>query len=110
MRSYIIRRFIYMIFIFLIISVLAFIIIQLPPGNYLTYYLAHLSEYGQDINPDSPEAQILRKKFGLDLPIYLQYFKWMWNMLQGDFGKSFKWGKPVISLLAERIPLTEMLH
>lgn len=104
MLSYIIRRFFYMIVILLMLSVISFVIIQLPPGDYMTTYTAKLRVRGLRVS----EAQIasLRKQYGLDLPLYLQYFRWMWKMLQGDFGKSFTWDRPVSKLIAERLPFT----
>jgi len=102
--SYIARRFIYMIIVLLLLSVVAFIIIQLPPGNYLTSLIASLRASGQEVN----EGKILslQRQYGLDLPMYQQYFKWMWKMFHGDFGRSFYFNKPVADLIAERLPLT----
>jgi len=104
MSFYSIRRFLYMIFTLLAVSVTAFVIIQLPPGDYLTSYIAQLESQGVKVN--EAEVASLRKQYGLDLPIYLQYFKWMWRMLHGDFGRSFAWNKPVSQLIADRLPLT----
>ena len=107
MLSYIIRRFFYMIILLWIASIVAFILIQLPPGDYLTIYIHSLRATGQIIG----EAEILalEKQYGLDLPLHLQYFKWIWGMLHGDFGRSFEWNTTVSSLLAERLPLTVIL-
>jgi len=105
--SYIIRRFLYMIVILLVVSVTAFVIIQLPPGDYLTSYIIRIEGQGGKVT--EAQAAALRRRYGLDLPIYFQYFKWMWRMLQGDFGKSFEWNKPVKDLIAERLPLTVMI-
>ncbi len=93
-----------MIIILLAVSVVSFIIIQLPPGDYLTYYMQRLKASGVEVG----EAQIrsLERQYGLDLPVYAQYFKWMWKMLHGDFGRSFQWNRPVSELIAERLPLT----
>ena len=104
MSFYILRRFIYMGIILLVVSVVAFIIIQLPPGDYLTSYIITLRASGQTVD----EAQIasLRKQYGLDLPMYGQYLFWMWKMLHGDLGRSFQWNRPVSDLIAERLPLT----
>lgn len=104
MKVYIIRRIIYMLVLIGLLSIVSFIIIQLPPGDYLTAYIARLRLSGQELN----EAQIasLIRQYGLDLPIYQQYFKWMWNILHGNFGRSFQWNRPVGELLAERLPLT----
>ncbi len=104
MKAYIIRRILYMVVLLLLMSIISFIIIQLPPGDYLSAYIAQLRMSGQELN----EAQIasLIKQYGLDLPVYQQYFKWMWNILHGDFGRSFQWNRPVSDLLGERLPLT----
>jgi len=107
MWAYTIRRLIYMVVVIWIISILAFIIIELPPGDYLTSYIAQLQSQGGAVN----EAQIaaLKKQYGLGLPAYLRYFKWMYNMFHGNFGRSFKWNEPVLDLLAERLPLTVII-
>jgi len=104
MLSYIIRRSLYMIIILLVVSVTAFIIIQLPPGDYLTTLIERLEAQG--IVVDRERMRSLEKQYGLDLPVYGQYFKWMWNMLHGDFGRSFQWNEPVSMLIGERLPLT----
>jgi len=107
MLFYIFRRFLYMVVILLVVSVVAFIIIQLPPGDYLTSYLMKLQATGQTAN--KAEIASLKKQYGLDLPIYQQYFRWMWKMFHGNFGKSFQWNKPVTDLIGERLPLTIMI-
>ncbi len=108
MLSYILRRCIYMVVILLVVSVLAFIIIQLPPGDFLTSYIVQLAQGGEAV--DMAQIASLRKQYGLDLPIYAQYFQWMWKMFHGDMGQSFKYNyKPVSQLLAERLPFTVML-
>ena len=107
MLSYIMRRFFYMIVTLLGVSVVAFLIIQLPPGDFMTSYIVQLQAGGEQVQEEQVAA--LRKQYGLDLPIYLQYFKWMWRMLQGDFGRAFSWNRPVSELIAERLPLTVMI-
>ena len=104
MLVYVARRLTYMIIIMLAVSIVAFIIIQLPPGDYLTVVIQTLKTRG--IQVDAAMIRALETHYGLDLPWYTQYFKWMWNMLQGDFGRSFQWNKPVSELIAERLPLT----
>jgi len=104
MLSYIIRRFIYMIFLLLTVSVVSFLIIQLPPGDWLTTYIAQLQASGTQV--DQAIIDSLKKQYGLDLPLSQQYFKWIWDMFHGNFGFSFTWNKPVSTLLAERLPLT----
>lgn len=106
MVSYIIRRIIYMIFILLIVSVIGFVIIQLPPGDFVTYYMT-ISQ-GAEFVPEE-EIAALRKEYGLDLPLYSQYFKWVGKMLHGDFGRAFALNQPVSELLAERLPYTLLI-
>lgn len=104
MLSYILRRFVYMIITLLAVSVIAFVIIQLPPGDYLTSYIMTLQAQGTRV--DEAEIASLRRQYDLDLPIYLQYFRWMGKMFRGDFGRSFEWDRPVSDLIGERLPLT----
>lgn len=104
MLYYILRRAIYMILTLLIVSVVAFTIIQLPPGDYLTSYIEELEGSGMAV--DDALIDSLRNQYGLGQPIYQQYFKWLWKILHGDFGLSFRWQKPVSELIAERLPLT----
>lgn len=107
MLAYIIRRFIYMAIILVVVSMTAFVIVQLPPGDWLTSHIARLEVAGQHI--DESEIATLKKQYGLDLPIYFQYFKWTWNMIHGNFGRSFSSDRPVSELIAERLPLTIMI-
>jgi len=93
-----------MIIILLAVSLVAFIIIQLPPGDYLTTLIENLRARGIQVNEE--QIRSLEKQYGLDLPVYAQYFTWMWNMVHGNFGRSFEWNEPVSMLIAERLPLT----
>ena len=104
MPYYIARRLLYMLVILLVVSVVAFVLIQLPPGDYLTTVIQGLKSRGVQI--DAAMIRSLEQYYGLDLPIYTQYLRWMWNMLHGDLGRSFQWNKPVSALIAERLPLT----
>lgn len=91
----------------IMISMIAFVIIQLPPGDYLTTKIAQLQAQDELINEDLIEA--LREQYGLDKPIYVQYGKWIWNILHGDFGFSWEWQKPVKDVIGERILLTAII-
>jgi len=104
MLFYIIRRLLYVAIILLVVSIVAFIIIQLPPGDFLTSYIETLSASGYVV--DKTTLDSLKRQYGLDLPVYHQYLKWIWNMLHGDFGRSFQWNQPVSKLIGERLPLT----
>lgn len=108
MLQYMFRRLLYMIPTLIVISIIAFVIIQLPPGDYLTVYVAELAAQGEDVN-EATLAQ-LRERYGLGLPWYQQYFRWMRNIiLNGDFGQSFTWGRPVNQLIWDRIGFTMLI-
>ncbi len=104
MLFYIIRRCLYMFPILLAVSIISFVIIQLPPGNYLATYIENLRLSG--IAVEQADIEMLERQYGLDLPVYSQYLKWMWNMLHGNLGRSFQWDALVTKLIAERLPLT----
>ena len=105
MKRYVLQRLIYMIFLLWMVSVVTFVIIELPPGDYLSTYIARLEQNsGEQLSEDIVEA--LRRQYGLDLPIYSRYFKWFGQVLQGDFGFSFDWQQPVRNLIGERLALT----
>jgi peptide/nickel transport system permease protein len=88
-----------------VISVISFVIIQLPPGDFLTSYVATLRQQGEDIDADAIRA--LQEQYGLGQPVYIQYSKWISNIvLRGDFGLSFEWRRPVSELIWERLGLT----
>jgi peptide/nickel transport system permease protein len=89
------------------VSVVSFLLIQAPPGDYLTTYIAKLGESNEVL--DQASIDNLRARFGLDQPLYVQYFKWVGNLLQGDFGMSFEWRQPVSDLVWERLGLTMCL-
>ncbi len=108
MLSFIARRTLYMIPTFFAVSIVAFAIIQLPPGDFLTTLVASMASQGEQVDPAALEA--LRTRYGLGEPIWVQYFKWMSNIfLRGDFGQSFEWNQPVISLIWSRLMLTLLL-
>lgn len=104
---YILKRIVWMIPFMFAVSVVAFLLIQAPPGDYLTTYIAKLGESNELL--DQASVDNLRKRFGLDQPLYVQYFKWVGNLLQGDFGMSFEWRQPVSDLIWERMGLTVCL-
>ena len=104
MGSYLIRRLIYMVILLLVLSIFVFIIIQLPPGDYLSFLIESMRESG--VLMEVEQMRALEQQYGLDLPVYLQYFKWMFNLLQGDMGRSFQWNEPVTKLIGERLALT----
>lgn len=105
MLIYIFKRLIYMIPTMIGISLIAFSIIQLPPGDYLTSVLAEMTQQGRTIDPETEIA--LRARYGLDKPFFVQYWNWVSGIvLRGDFGWSFEWGQPVSFLIGQTMPLT----
>jgi peptide/nickel transport system permease protein len=104
MLAYIGRRAILAIFTVWAISMLAFAIIQLPPGDYVTSYIAQMAAMGSVVTDE--EAQNLRIQYGLGQPIYVQYFKWMKLVVQGNFGMSMEWRRPVTEVIGDRLWLT----
>lgn len=105
MARYIVRRVLYMIPTLFVISVISFVIIQLPPGDFLTTYVATLRQQGEDI--DAQAIAALQEQYGLGQPIYIQYWKWITNIItRGDFGLSFEWRQPVSELIWDRLGLT----
>jgi peptide/nickel transport system permease protein len=90
------------------ISFISFVLIQLPPGDYVTTYIATLAASNEIV--DQNTAADLRSRFGLDQPMIVQYWKWISNIvLYGDFGLSFEWQQPVSELIWERMSLTLVL-
>ena len=105
MLKYIAWRILMMFPTLVAISIVSFTIIQLPPGDFLTSYLAQLTSMGETVSEEVIEA--LRVRYGLGQPLYVQYLTWMKGILsQGDFGMSLLWGRPVSELLWERVGLT----
>ena len=86
------------------ISILAFVIIQLPPGDYITAYIAQMSGSGSYVSEQ--EAQALREQYGLNRPMYVQYLRWMGLVVRGNFGMALEWGRPVADVIGDRLWLT----
>ncbi|EJB06294.1 ABC-type dipeptide/oligopeptide/nickel transport system, permease component [Rhizobium leguminosarum bv. trifolii WSM597] len=108
MLVFIAKRLLWMIPSLFAVSFLAFVLIQLPPGDYVTTYIATLAASNEIV--DQNTAAQLRERFGLDDPMLIQYFKWIWGILsRGDFGISFEWQQPVSDLIWERMALTLVL-
>lgn len=104
MKNYVIKRTLGMIPTLIAISILVFIIIQLPPGDVLTSRIEQLTQQGYTVNQEQVEA--LRARYGLDRPYYTQYFIWIARFIRGDMGYSFFKREPVQDLIVERIGFT----
>jgi len=108
MAKYVAKRILYMIPTLFVISLISFTIIQLPPGDFLTSYVAQLRQQGEDL--DAQAIQELEDQYGLNQPIYIQYGKWITGIVtRGDFGLSFEWRRPVSQLIWDRIGLTLLI-
>ncbi len=104
MKHYVFQRIIYMFFVFWLVSVVTFVIIQLPPGDYLSTYISRLEQAGEELSEE--EALNLRRQYGLDQPLFARYVKWIGQVLRGEFGFSFDWQKPIKDIIGERLALT----
>ena len=104
MGGFILRRVLYMIPTVFLVSIVTFIIIQLPPGDYLDSLAAEMGEAGVD---NTAVVEQLREQYGLGQPMYLQYWKWMTGiLLEGDFGISFEKNLPVTDVIWDRLGWT----
>ncbi len=107
MLQYLIKRVGYGLLTIVAVSILAFVIIQLPPGDYVTSYIAALEAQGGIVAAE--EAANLRAQYGLGDPLYVQYGKWMGQILRGNLGVSFQYRVPVTDVIGERLLLTIVL-
>ena len=108
MLNFLLRRTVFMFVALFAVSVISFFIINLPKGDYVTAYIAQLQATGSLV--DAEEAINLRKFYGLDRPLYIQYFKWIWQVIaEQNLGFSFEYNQPVTVVIAERLLLTVIL-
>ncbi|CAH1657724.1 MULTISPECIES: ABC transporter permease [unclassified Chelatococcus] len=105
--TYIIRRILWSVPFLFVVSLIAFALIQAPPGDYLTTFAATLAQSGDVV--DQERLELLRERYGLDQPFIVQYWKWITGVLVGDFGISFEWQQPVSNLIWERMALSVTL-
>lgn len=109
MTQYVIKRILLFIPTLIIISMITFLVCRLAPGD-PTEMKVGKNEEGQSTDSRSlineAAKNFYKQKFGLDKPLHMQYLIWMGNMLQGDFGNSFKDDRPVLSKIVERLPVT----
>lgn len=107
MLGYLIRRVLIMIPTLLAISVITFVIIQLPPGDYLTTLVVEMQSRGESV--DQGRLALLRETYGFDRPMHEQYLIWLAGMLRGDFGYSFEYNLPVADVVGDRLWLTAVV-
>ena len=104
MLAYLTRRVFVAVGTVLVLSVVSFAFIQLPPGDFVTAYVQELEGMGDVVSADEEEQ--LRDMFGLNQPFLVQYFKWMLRMAGGDFGFSMEYRRPVAEVIGDRLWLT----
>ena len=104
MLAYVVRRLLIMIPTLVAISAISFIIIELPPGDFLSTMAAELQSQGEATSPE--KLEYLREQYGLDQSPIEQYFRWLFGLLQGDLGWSFEHNVPVADLIGERLLLS----
>ncbi|NND89272.1 MAG: ABC transporter permease [Granulosicoccus sp.] len=107
MLQYIIKRLLLLPLLLFIFTIIAFILIQAPPGDFLTSYIAELAASGSSM--DRAQIDALRTLYGLDQPMVIQYFKWLGRLLTGDLGVSLDWQRPISELIGDRLTLTLLL-
>jgi len=107
MIAYIVKRILGMIPTLIIISIITFIIIQLPPGDFVTTAQAEIAASGGGMDASAVEA--MRIRYGLDQPLLVQYWRWVSGFPRGDFGYSLEWSAPVWDIMAGRLGWTLLL-
>jgi peptide/nickel transport system permease protein len=104
LMRYIVKRLSWGLFVLIFISFFSFLIIQLPPGDYLNSYLERLEKSGMSL--DDATLSALRQSYGLDRPFVIQYWNWFSNFIKGDMGVSFLYAERVNVIIMERLPAT----
>ena len=107
MQKFILSRFLYMLVTMFFVSIVGFVIINLPPGTYMDVYRAQLEAQGTRTTERQLEAIV--RQYGLDQPVHVQYWKWVSGFVRGDFGRSFAYNKDVNELIWERLTLTMVI-
>ena len=107
MIRFVLQRLLLLPLLLVVFSILVFVIVEAPPGDFLTSYIATLASSGSSIGAEQVEA--LRRQYGLDQPIWVQYLKWVGNLLQGDLGLSLEYQRPNSEMIGEQLFLTVVL-
>lgn len=107
MLRFTVQRLLLLPLLLFVFSIVVFILIQAPPGDFLDSYLATLAATGSSV--DAAQVEALEQQFGLDQPIYVQYWRWIQNLLRGNLGLSLEYQRPNVELIGERLWLTIIL-
>ncbi|MYD52053.1 MAG: ABC transporter permease [Dehalococcoidia bacterium] len=107
MIAFIIRRFLLGVFALWVISIIAFFVVTLPPGDFVDDYIANLvGEAGQGTPAADALEKQLRAEYGLDAPVWFQYLKWVSKVVRGDLSFSVEFNRPVREVIWDKLPLT----
>ena len=104
MLNYFFRRLSYMLVTLVIVTILGYVIIELPPGSYVETEILRLQKQGGTMNQEQVKA--LYRRYGLDQPPYVRFFKWVSGFVRGDFGEAFAYNMPVSKLIGARLGFT----
>jgi peptide/nickel transport system permease protein len=107
MLRFIFKRLLLLPFLLLLFTVVVFALVQAPPGDFLTSYVAMLASSGSSM--DAAQVQALKQQFGLDKPVTVQYLRWLESILKGNFGLSLEYQRPNSELIGERLLVTILL-
>ncbi len=107
MLRFIVTRLLLLPVLLLLFTVIVFAMVQAPPGDFLTSYVAMLASSGSSM--DAAQVEALKQQFGLDQPIHVQYLRWMESLVQGDLGLSLEYQRPNTELIGERLLVTVLL-
>ena len=107
MIRYILQRTVAMIPTLILASIVIFIIIELPPGDYFETYIGELRAAGESVDP--ARIEYLRQEYGFDRPLWQRYLTWITGFVQGDFGYSFEYSRPVSEVIGDRVFLTMLV-
>jgi peptide/nickel transport system permease protein len=107
MLRFIVTRLLLLPFLMLLFTVVVFLMVQAPPGDFLTSYVAMLASSGSSM--DAAQVEALKQQFGLDQPIYIQYLRWLEGLVRGELGLSLEYQRPNAELIGERMLVTVLL-
>jgi peptide/nickel transport system permease protein len=107
MLRFIVKRLLLLPVLLLLFTVVVFVLVQAPPGDFLTSYVAMLATSGSSM--DAAQVEALKAQFGLDKPVTVQYLRWLESILKGNFGLSLEYQRPNSELIGERLAVTVLL-
>jgi peptide/nickel transport system permease protein len=107
MTGYIVRRIGYMLITLIFVTIIGFFVIELPPGSYLEFHIQSLRQQGGNVTLDQIEA--IERRYGLNDPVHIKFWKWISGFPSGDFGQSFQHQRPVNQLIWDRLGYTILI-